>query len=78
MKSLVGYIWGANNLTYLYGDGSNETFYRTTSHFNGVPDVPFWIYCLCAIVVVAIVVGCLCTAKRQKKMTKKRSLVVAN
>jgi hypothetical protein len=73
MKDLVGYIWGTSNLTYLYGDGSNETFYKSLPKFNGVPDVPFWLICFAAVVLVGVVVGCLCYAKRQLTIPKKQS-----
>jgi hypothetical protein len=72
MKELVGYIWGASNLTYLYGDGSNETFYKSLPKFNGVSDVPFWMICLGVVLVVAVVVGCACYAKRQLTIPKKK------
>jgi hypothetical protein len=73
IKTLIGYVWGASNLTYLYGDGSNETFYRAYPKFNGVPDAPFWLICVAAVVLAAGVVACLCTAKRQLTMAKNRS-----
>ena len=69
LKKLVGYIWGANNLTYLYQDGTNETYYRTAPQFNGVPDISFWMLCLGAVVVVAVAVACLCIFKKYKEAT---------
>jgi hypothetical protein len=74
VKELIRYVSYPNtNLTYFYSDGSNETFYKSLPQFNGVPDTPFWIYCVAAVVVAAIIVACLCYAKHRIKMTRKRS-----
>ena len=75
LKKLVGYISCPNNLTYLYQDGSNETYYRTASQFNGVPDMPFWMLCLGAVVVVAVAVACLCFIQKVRRSHTKKELV---
>ena len=74
LKELVKYQWslyqgGVDKLTYFYADGTNETFYRSVGCFNGVSDLPFWMLCLGAVVVVAVTVTCLCIFKNRCQMS---------